>query len=60
MKHIYSVGRFIVFSILVTGFVSLPAQETDRKAYLKAIQHADMYYYYDQNYLRASTSVSLL
>ena len=55
MKHLYPVGRLLVFSILVTGFVSLSAQETDRKAYLKAFQHADMYYYYDQNYLKAST-----
>jgi len=53
MKHIYSMRRFFVFSILVTGFVSLTAQETSR-AFIKAFQNADMYYYYDGNYLRAA------
>ena len=46
--------RFFVFSILVTGFVSLSAQETVRKEFIKAFQNADMYYYYDQDYLKAA------
>lgn len=54
MKHIYSMRRFFIFSILVTGFVSLSAQETARKEYLRAFQNADMYFYYDQNYLKAA------
>ncbi|MFZ0283423.1 MAG: OmpA family protein [Bacteroidales bacterium] len=55
MNHIYSVGRLFVFSILVFGLIPLSAQETARKDYLKAIQNADMYYYYDQNYVRAAS-----
>ncbi len=55
MNHIYSVGRFFVFSILVSGFIPLSAQETARKDYLKAIQNADMYYYYDENYVKAAS-----
>lgn len=46
-------GRFLVFSILVTGFVPLTGQETPR-TFIKAFQNADMYYYYDENYLKAA------
>ena len=47
-------GRFLIFSLLASGFVSLSGQETARKDFIKAFQNADMYYYYDQDYLKAA------
>ena len=54
MKHFYPIKRLSAFLILVSGFVSLSAQETDKREFQKAFQNADMYYYYDENYLKAA------
>lgn len=55
MKHIYPIKKVFTFSILLTGFALLYAQETVQKDFKKAFQNADMYYLYDENYLKAAT-----
>jgi outer membrane protein OmpA-like peptidoglycan-associated protein len=55
MKHIYLIKKVFIFSVLLTGFASLCAQETAQKEFKKAFQNADMYYYYDENYLKAAS-----
>jgi outer membrane protein OmpA-like peptidoglycan-associated protein len=55
MKHIYLIKKVFIFSVLLTGFASLCAQETAQKDYKRAFQNADMYYYYDENYLKAAS-----
>ena len=55
MKHIYPIKKLFIFAVLITGLTSLCAQETARREFLKAFQNADTYYYYDQNYLKASS-----
>jgi outer membrane protein OmpA-like peptidoglycan-associated protein/tetratricopeptide (TPR) repeat protein len=55
MKHIYPIKKVFIFSVLLTGFALLCAQETIQKDFKKAFQNADMYYYYDENYLKAAS-----
>jgi outer membrane protein OmpA-like peptidoglycan-associated protein len=55
MNHLYPFKRIVILSILFFSFVSLNSQETVKKEYLKAVQDADMYYYYDENYEKAAT-----
>jgi outer membrane protein OmpA-like peptidoglycan-associated protein len=55
MKHIYPITKVFIFSVLLTGFASLCAQETAQKDYKRAFLNADMYYYYDENYLKAAS-----
>lgn len=55
MKHIYPIKKVFSFSVLLTGFALLYAQETVQKDFKKAFQNADMYYLYDENYLKAAT-----
>jgi len=55
MKHIYPIKKVFIFSVLLTGFASLCAQEPAQKEFRRAFQNADMYYYYDENYLKAAT-----
>jgi outer membrane protein OmpA-like peptidoglycan-associated protein len=55
MKHIYLIKKVFIFSVLLTGFASLCAQETAQKEFKRAFQNADMYYYYDENYLKAAS-----
>jgi len=54
MKHIHLIKRVVIISALLTGIVSIYAQETARREFQKAFQNADMYYYYDENYLKAA------
>ena len=54
MKHIYPIKKVFIFSVLLIGFASLCAQETAQKEFKRAFQNADMYYYYDENYLKAA------
>ncbi len=54
MKHLYFYRRLAIFSILLTGFVSLNSQETEQKELLRAVQEADLSYYYDQDYEKAA------
>ena len=55
MKHLYSLRRILFFSFLVLSFISLNSQEADRREYQKAVQNADSYFYYDENYERAAS-----
>jgi len=55
MKHIYLFKRVLIFSVLLTGFAAIYAQETERKEFQRAFQDADTYYYYDENYLKAAS-----
>ena len=55
MKTIYPFKRIVALSILLFSFVSLNSQETVNKGYLKSVQEADMYYFYDKNYEKAAT-----
>ncbi len=54
MKHIYPIKKVFIFSVLLIGSASLCAQETAQKEFKRAFQNADMYYYYDENYLKAA------
>jgi outer membrane protein OmpA-like peptidoglycan-associated protein len=54
MKHIYLTKRVLIISALLTGIGSMYAQETARREFQKAFQNADMYYLYDENYLKAA------
>jgi outer membrane protein OmpA-like peptidoglycan-associated protein len=55
MKHFYSVKKTFLLAILLSGLVPLFAQETALKDFQKAFRNADMYYYYDENYLKAAS-----
>jgi outer membrane protein OmpA-like peptidoglycan-associated protein len=55
MKHIYSIKKVFIFSVLFTGLASLCAQEAAQKDFKRAFQNADIYYYYDENYLKAAS-----
>jgi tetratricopeptide (TPR) repeat protein len=55
MKHIYIIKKVFIFSVLFTGLTSLCAQEAAQKDFKRAFQNADMYYYYDENYLKAAS-----
>jgi len=54
MKHLYPVKKSFILAVLLAGIVPLCAQETALKDFQKAFKNADMYYYYDQNYLKAA------
>ncbi|MGB8490248.1 MAG: hypothetical protein WCE64_04265, partial [Bacteroidales bacterium] len=54
MKDFYAIRKIILTIFLLSGFISLTAQEPAGKEFVKAFQNADMYYYYDQNYLKAA------
>ena len=55
MKHIYFTKKVFIFSVLLTGFASSGAQDAARKDFQKAFQNADIYFYYDENYLKAAS-----
>lgn len=48
------IRRTIVLSYLVFFFIPLNSQVLPKKALIKAVQDADIYYYYDQNYEKAA------
>ena len=54
MKHFCLNRGSLIFLILITAFVSVSAQESDKRDFLKAFQNADTYFYYDQNYFKAA------
>lgn len=43
-----------VFSLLIFCFLTSFSQVQNKKALIKAVQEADVYYYYDQNYEKAA------
>lgn len=55
MKSIYPPKKVIVISLLLTGLTTLWSQEAERQDFQKAFKNADMYYYYDENYLKAAS-----
>ena len=55
MKHLYPVKKLFILAVLLTGLRPLYAQETALKDFQKAFRNADMYYYYDENYLKAAS-----
>lgn len=55
MKIIYFLRKVLIFSLLSAGLASAYAQEADRREFQKEFQNADMYYYYDENYLMAAS-----
>jgi outer membrane protein OmpA-like peptidoglycan-associated protein len=54
MKHIYTIEKSFIFAVLFAGFIPVCSQETDLKEFQKAFRNADMYYLYDENYLKAA------
>lgn len=44
-----------VFVFLFLCFLPLLSQTTPKKSFIKAVQEADIFYYYDQNYEKAAT-----
>jgi tetratricopeptide (TPR) repeat protein len=55
MKHIYPVKKSFIIAVLLSSIAPLCAQETAIKDFQKAFKNADMYYLYDQNYLKAAS-----
>ena len=55
MKKIYLPKQALVLLALLTGWVSVSAQETAQREFIRAFQNADMYYLYDGNYLKAAS-----
>jgi len=55
MKHIYPIKKSFIFAIALAGLMPVCSQETDLKEFQKAFKNADMYYLYDENYLKAAT-----
>jgi outer membrane protein OmpA-like peptidoglycan-associated protein len=53
MKHIYPIKKLFIILFLFAGPALLYAQESAN--FLKAFKNADMYYYYDENYLKAAS-----
>ena len=48
------IEKGIVLSTLIFCFLPSFSQVQSKKAFIKAVQEADVYYYYDQNYEKAS------
>lgn len=46
--------RFFLFSFLVLGFVSLDGQDAVNRDLQRAMQNADSYFYYDEDYEKAA------
>lgn len=46
--------KAVVLSTLIFCFLPVFSQVLTKKAFIKAVQEADVYYYYDQNYEKAS------
>ncbi len=54
MKHIYPAKKYFIIAILTSCFASLSAQETPSREFQRAFRNADLYYLYDENYLKAA------
>ena len=46
--------KTVILSLLIFCFLPLFSQVLSKKGFIKAVQEADIYYYYDQNYEKAS------
>ncbi|MDY0099141.1 MAG: OmpA family protein [Bacteroidales bacterium] len=47
--------KFILLSILFSGFFVLESQESADKEFQRAFRNADMFFYYDENYIHAAS-----
>lgn len=47
--------KFITLSILFTGIFILESQESADKAFQRSFRNADMFFYYDANYIHAAS-----
>ncbi len=47
--------RIFIISILVSGYISLNSQVTPTREFIRAVQKADMSYYYDEDYETAAS-----
>lgn len=54
MKHFYTYRRSIAVAFLLTGFVTLFSQETDKSELMRSVQQADISFYNDQDYEKAA------
>ena len=52
MKPVFK--KITILFLLLVSLNSLYSQVLPKKAFIKAVQEADIYYYYDQNYDKAS------
>jgi outer membrane protein OmpA-like peptidoglycan-associated protein/tetratricopeptide (TPR) repeat protein len=52
MKNVFR--KAAILSLLLLFFLPTYAQVLSKKGFIKAVQEADIYYYYDQNYEKAS------
>jgi len=48
------IRKTTILTLLFFCFLTLSSQVITKKAFIKAVQEADIYYYYDQNYAKAS------
>lgn len=55
MKHIYPIKSLFIILVLFTAPPLLRSQESTNKDFLRDFKNADMYYYYDENYLKAAS-----
>ncbi len=55
MKHIYPIKSLFIILVLFTAPTLLRSQESANKDFLRDFKNADMYYYYDENYLKAAS-----
>ena len=58
MKHV--IRKISVFSLLILCSLNLLSQSPSKKALIKSVQEADIFYYYDQNYDKAAEMYSVL
>ena len=53
MKHLRN--AIIIATLLLSGLTPLASQELTKKEFIKAVQEADISYYYDEDYVRAAS-----
>ncbi len=55
MKHFYPARKYFIIAVLFACFVPLSAQEIPLRDFQRAFRNADIYYLYDENYLKAAS-----
>lgn len=55
MKHLYPVKKYFIIAVLLSGLAPIFAQEMPLRDFQRAFRNADMYYLYDENYLKAAS-----
>jgi len=55
MKHLYPARKYFIIVVLMSCFASLSAQEIPLRDFQRAFRNADLYYLYDENYLKAAS-----